>query len=40
MIADFLYNLQDWAVKKYGRKVAAEKFDVTEKTLNNWKNRK
>lgn len=45
MIADYLYELQDWAVKRFGgRKTAVEHFmslgdsDVT-KSLNNWKNR-
>ncbi|MCS6795210.1 MAG: sigma-54 factor interaction domain-containing protein [Raineya sp.] len=43
MIADYLYELQDWAVKKFkGRKKAIEHFrklgdTVTEKTFNNWK---
>jgi transcriptional regulator with PAS, ATPase and Fis domain len=40
MIADFQYQLQEWATKKWSRKEAAEKLKVTEKTLNNWKNRK
>ena len=46
MIADYLYELQDWAVKKHrGRKYAIEYFNskgdtVTEKTFNDWKNRK
>lgn len=39
--ADFKYFLQDWAVKKYGsRKSAAAKLEASEKTLNDWKNRK
>jgi transcriptional regulator with AAA-type ATPase domain len=41
IVADFRYYLQDWAIKEYGsRKIVAEKLSVTEKTLNNWKNRK
>lgn len=46
MIADYLYELQDWAVKKFGgRKKAIEHFKnlgdtVTEKTFNDWKNKK
>lgn len=43
MIADYLFELQDWAVTKFkGRKPAIEHFNsigdtVTEKTFNNWK---
>lgn len=46
MIADYLYELQKWAVEYFGgRKKAVEHFKllgdtVTEKTLNDWKNRK
>jgi len=46
MIADYLFNLQDWAVDKFkGRKSAIEHFgakgdSVTEKTFNDWKNKK
>jgi len=46
MIAEYKYELQDWAVKTFGgRKKAVEHFNklgdtVTEKTLNNWKNKK
>jgi transcriptional regulator with AAA-type ATPase domain len=46
MIADYLFELQDWAVKKFkGRKSAIEHFKskgdtITEKTFNNWKNKK
>lgn len=37
----FHSKLADWAIKNYGsRKQAAEKLDVTEKTLNNWRNKK
>ena len=37
----FHSKLGDCAIKKYGsRKQAAEKLDVTEKTLNNWRNKK
>jgi transcriptional regulator with AAA-type ATPase domain len=40
MLSDFQFQLQEWAVKKYGsRKEAAERLGVTEKSLNNWKNR-
>jgi len=45
MIAEYKYELQDWAVKTFGgRKKAVEHFNklgdtVTEKTLNNWKNK-
>ncbi len=46
MIADYLFELQDWAVSKFeGRKPAVEHFNskgdtVTEKTFNDWKNKK
>ena len=46
MIADYLFELQDWAVSKFaGRKAAIEHFNskgdtVTEKTFNDWKNKK
>jgi transcriptional regulator with AAA-type ATPase domain len=46
MIADYLFELQAWAVKKFkGRKKAIEHFrslgdTVTEKTFNDWKNKK
>lgn|GEM_PF-628289 len=46
MIADYLHELQNWAVNKFAsRKKAVEHFHslgdtVTEKTLNDWKNRK
>ena len=46
MIADYLFELQDWAVRKFhGRKAAIEHFStigdtVSEKTFNDWKNRK
>ncbi len=40
MIADFQFQLQEWATKKWSRKEAAKKLKVSEKTLNNWKNRK
>jgi transposase len=41
MIVEFQHKLQDWAINKYGsRKEAAKHLDVTEKTLNNWKNKK
>jgi len=46
MIADYLFELQDWAVSKFeGRKRAVEHFNlkedtVTEKTFNDWKNKK
>jgi transcriptional regulator with AAA-type ATPase domain len=46
MIADYLFELQDWAVSKFeGRKPAIEHFNskgdtVTEKTFNDWKNKK
>lgn len=46
MIADYLFELQDWAVSKFeGRKPAIEHFKskgdtVTEKTFNDWKNKK
>lgn len=46
MIANYQYELQDWAVKKFkGRKKAIEHFrrlgdTVTEKTFNDWKNKK
>ncbi len=39
MIADFQFQLQEWATKKWSRKEAAKKLKVSEKTLNNWKNR-
>ncbi|MCU0445137.1 MAG: sigma-54 factor interaction domain-containing protein [Arcicella sp.] len=45
MIADYLFELQDWAVKKFkGRKKAIEHFKsrgdtVVEKTFTNWKNK-
>lgn len=39
MIADFQYQLQEWATKYQSRKEAAEKLGVSEKTLNNWKNK-
>ena len=39
--AAFHSFLEEWAIKHYGsRKQAAEKLDVTEKTLNNWRNNK
>jgi transcriptional regulator with AAA-type ATPase domain len=46
MIADYLFELQDWAVSKFaGRKAAIEHFNskgdtVTEKTFNDWKNKR
>lgn len=46
MIADYLFELQEWAVSKFGgRKAAIEHFKskgdtVTEKTFNDWKNKK
>lgn len=46
MIADYLFELQDWAVSKFGgRKSAIKHFNskgdtVTEKTFNDWKNKK
>ena len=41
MVSVFHSKLEDWAIKNYGsRKQAAEKLDVTEKTLNNWRNNK
>jgi len=46
MIADYLFELQDWAVSKFkGRKSAIGHFKslsdtVAEKTFNDWKNRK
>jgi transcriptional regulator with PAS, ATPase and Fis domain len=46
MVADYLFNLQQWAVDKYRtRKSAIEHFrslgdTVTEKTFCNWKNKK
>lgn len=46
MIADYLFELQAWAVSKFGgRKLAIEHFKsikdtVTEKTFNDWKNKK
>jgi transcriptional regulator with AAA-type ATPase domain len=41
MIADFQFQLQRWATEKWSsRKEAAKKLQVTEKTLNNWKNKK
>ncbi len=46
MIAGYLFELQDWAVKKFGgRKKAIAHFrslrdTITEKTLNDWKNKK
>jgi len=45
MIADYLFELQDWAVKKFGeRKKAIEHFHsigdtVAPETFNNWKNK-
>jgi len=45
MIAEYKYQLQEWAVKRFGgRKKAVEHFNklgdtITEKTLNNWKNK-
>lgn len=39
--ADFKYFLQEWAINKYEtRKEAAKRLGVTEKALNDWKNRK
>ena len=39
--ADFKYYLQNWAVEKFhSRKEAALNLGVSEKTLNDWKNRK
>jgi transcriptional regulator with AAA-type ATPase domain len=46
MLADYLYEMQNWAVSKFGgRKSAVEHFKrlgdtVTEKTFNDWKNKK
>jgi transcriptional regulator with PAS, ATPase and Fis domain len=40
MTKDFHFQLYEWAIKKWSRKDAAEKLNVSEKTLNNWKNRK
>ncbi len=40
MIADFQFQLQEWATKKWSRKEAAKKLKITEKTLNNWKNKR
>ncbi len=40
MLADFQFQLQAWATKKWSRKEAAKQLKVSEKTLNNWKNRK
>lgn len=46
MQADYLFALQDWAVNKFqGRNKAIEHFhslgeQITDRTLNNWKNRK
>jgi transcriptional regulator with AAA-type ATPase domain len=41
MIVEFQHKLQDWAINKYGsRTEAAKQLGVTEKTLNNWKNKK
>jgi transcriptional regulator with AAA-type ATPase domain len=46
MTADYLYALQEWAVNKFGsRKAAVEHFKakgdtVTDKTFNNWKNKR
>lgn len=46
MIADYLFELQDWAVSKFeGRKPAIEYFNskgdtVTVKTFNDWKNKR
>ncbi len=40
MLADFQFQLQEWATKKWSRKEAAKQLKVSEKTLNNWKNRK
>lgn len=40
MNAEFLFRLQEWAIKEFGSKEeAAEKLGVTERTLNNWKNK-
>jgi hypothetical protein len=40
MEKEFHYHLEEWAVKTYrSRKEAAEKLGVSEKTLNNWKNK-
>lgn len=45
MIADYLFELQKWVVEKFKeRKPAIEYFNsigdtITEKTLNNWKNK-
>jgi transcriptional regulator with AAA-type ATPase domain len=39
--ADFKCHLQDWAAKRFGsRKEAAKQLGVSEKALNDWKNRK
>ena len=46
MLADYLFELQNWAVSKFNsRKSAIEHFrsigdNITEKTFNNWKNKK
>lgn len=41
MRTEFNFKLQEWAVSKYGsREEAAVKLNISEKTLNNWKNRK
>ncbi|GAB4344259.1 MAG: hypothetical protein OHK0038_24450 [Flammeovirgaceae bacterium] len=46
MIADYKYELQNWAVKEFGgRKQAIKHFNdlgdnITEKTFNDWKNKK
>ena len=46
MKADYLFELQDWAIKRFnGRKSAVKHFQelgdtIIEKTLNDWKNRK
>lgn len=46
MVADYLFELQNWAVSKFdGRKAAVEHFNsigdtVTEKTFNDWKNKR
>jgi transcription termination factor NusB len=39
--ADFKCFLQDWAIKKYGsRKEAAIRLGVSEKSFNDWKNKR
>jgi len=39
--ADFKFALQEWAVNKHGSRIdAAKHLGVTEKALNDWKNRK